>query len=223
MSDIVERYERNGFTVTISYDPECPSPRDDDCPGARLVLFHSQYTFPNDAGLDTDDYEGWADMAAHLRSDHGALFVMAVYMIDHSGLAFRVADLDAGNPFADPWDSGQLGFSYVTAKIWKDTQGTDWDGSDEQLAMARKLIANDVEQYGMYVNGECYSYTITDKHGDQVDDGCNNGIIGFEWVTEEANMDADHTDHTEHAVKCNGRLDRAAGTIVHGGPCPLHR
>jgi len=222
MSDIAERYQRNGFTVTISYDPDCPSPRDDESPGARLALFHRRYTFPDDAGLDRDNYESWADMAAHLRSDHGALYLMAVYMIDHSGLAFRTVEPDAGNPFfEDPgqWDSGIVGFGYVTAETWKETDGTEWAGSEEQLARARQLIRSDVEQYGMYVNGECYSYVITDEYGEQVDDGCCNGIIGMEWVTEEANMDA---DNREHVTKCNGRLDRAAGTIVHAGPCPLH-
>src|SRR5580693_6426933 len=150
MSDIVERYQRNGFTVTISYDPDCPSPREDESPGARLALFHRKYTFPNDADLNPDDYEGWADMAAHLRSDHDALYLMAVYMIDHSGLAFRTVEPSAGNPFfEDPgeWDSGIVGFAWIDAKIWADCRGTEWAGSDDQLAEARKLITSDVEQY----------------------------------------------------------------------------
>jgi hypothetical protein len=224
----VDKHERNGFTVTIEYDPDCPSPRDDDSPGAQLALFARHYTFPNDPGLDPEDFTGWADMAACLRREHGAVHIMAVHMMDHSGLYFRASDLGTGSAFPeDPgrWDSGCIGFAYVDREVWEDTQGTDWQNAftagpeayAEQARMARSLIISDVEQYGMYVNGECFAYTVTDRYGEILDDCA--GFIGIEYATSEADMAA---DWLKHVAKCSGELDRTAGQITHTGPCPLH-
>lgn len=210
----LDTFIANGFTVEIVQDQDTQSPRDDMTHGCELVYGHRQYDFPNDAGLALEDFDGWTEVASHLRNE-GALLVLPVAMIDHSGLAFRVGTSFAEDPGG--WDSGQIGVAYVTPQNWADTQGTKWTGSDEQIAQATRLITSDVEVYGQYVNGETYGYRITDEYGELIDDCW--GFIGYDTVTGEAKEAA---GHEEHEIKCNGRLDRAAGEIVHDGPCPLH-
>jgi hypothetical protein len=187
-------YERNGFTVTIEYDQDCASPRDDESPSCKLVLAHRQYDLPNDASVNFGDFTGWAEVAQHLRDEHGALYLLAVYMIDHSGVALRVSG--GGNPFwEDPgeWDSGQLGWAYITAETWRDCTGREifWPASQADQQRARELITADVEQYGAYLNGECFGYRVTDQYSKELD-SCW-GIIGYEWAEQEANMSADQS------------------------------
>jgi hypothetical protein len=107
--------------------------------------------------------------------------------------------MGAGNPFRDPWDSGQLGLAYITPEIWADCDGTDWDGSAEQLAQAQRMIEAEVETYGFWLNGETYAYAVTDEHGSERADCC--GFLGWEAVTEAANEAADGLEHTAATVR----------------------
>lgn len=207
---LIERRKVNGFTVEISYDPDASSPRDDD-PGTEMVLYHRQYTFPNDAGIDLDLYGGWTEIADVL-TRCGALYILPVYMLDHSGVALSVRD------FGDPWDSGQAGVAYVTRDIWKDTQGAEWTGSDEDRAQAAAMIKADVELYGSYVNGECYWYRVLDWDGEEME--ASHGFIGWEHAEAAATEAA---EGLTHEPKCTGTLDRRTGTITHDRECPVHQ
>ena len=209
--------EVNGWIVEIYPDQDATSPRDDDSPGCGLVMSARGWDFPNDAGVDLDLFSSWQEVARHLAATVGALVTVPVYMIDHSGIAFR-----AGNDFGDcdpgGWDSGQVGVAYVTPQIWADTQGTPWTGSDADAEQARRLIAGDVEIYGQYVNGETCGYTITDPvDGEQVD-ACW-GIYGYSDAEQEAKAAA---EALTHEPKCTGALNHRTGQIEHAGACPIH-
>jgi hypothetical protein len=182
---MTESYERGGYTITISYDPGVPDPRGDFA-GCGLVLSHRRYSWPNDAEISFGIFDGWEDVAAELRMHHGALVIMPVWMIDHSGTTMRAAD---ENPFRDPWDSGQLGFAYITAETWAMTQGAAWEGTDEQVAQARKLIEDEVETFGEWCAGETYQYEITSPDGDQA--GACSGYIGWDSAVSAADAEAD--------------------------------
>ena len=204
----------NGFTVEIHYDQDGESPRG-WTHGCELAYSHRRYDFPNDAGVNFDDFGGWAEIAEHLTETEGALVVLPVNMIDHSGLAFRVG---RGFP-EDPggWDSGQIGLAYVTPKNWEETQGTPWTGSEADQEQARRLIESDVETYGQYVNGEVYGYVIKDFDGEQVESLW--GMYGYDYAEQEA---ADVARGLTHEAKCSGTLNRHSGELEHEGPCALH-
>jgi len=209
--------EVNGFTVEIFPDEDASSPRDDDSPGCGLVMAARSWDFPNDAGVNFDDFGGWAEIAEHLTTAEGALVVAPVYMIDHSGIALR-----AGRDFSDcdpgDWDSGQAGLAYVTPQIWADTQGQPWTGSEADREQAYRLITGDVETYGQYVNGEVYGYTITDPIDGEEVEACW-GIYGYSEAEDEAKQVA---ESLTHEPKCTGTLNHRSGQVEHAGACPLH-
>ncbi len=216
----ISKNEINGFTVEIYPDEDASSPRDDDSPGCRLALSHQRYDLPNDAGVNFDAFGGWDAVAAYITETEAALIVVPVYMIDHSGLA-----LQAGHDFsdADPgqWDSGQVGFAYVTPQIWQDTQGPPWTGSEEDREQARRLIAGDVEVYGYYLNGDVYGYTVTDPADGEEVDACW-GFYGSESAEQAATASA---ASLTHEPKCSGTLNTRTGQIEHAGhgkACSLH-
>ncbi len=213
----LESHVINGWTVEIYPDEDATSPRDDDSPGCRLIMSHRQYTFPNDAGVDLDLFGSWQEVARHVEATENALVVVPVYMIDHSGVAFRAGQDFGGQDFGG-WDSGQVGIAYVTPQIWVDTQGRAWTGSDADREQAHWLIVGDVETYGQYVNGEVYGYTVTDPiDGEQV--SARRGFFGYDDAESEAKATA---EGLAHEPKCTGALNHRTGQVEHGIACPFH-
>lgn len=211
----LDTQEINGFRVEIDQDQDPMSPRDDDSPGARLVMWGKNYDFPNDAGIDIGSYYGWAAIEQMLQERDDVLVTAPIWVYDHSGIAFKTGERTY--PFDDRWDSAQCGVAYVDRKTWADCMGTEWTGSDEQRQQALKLIAGDVETYGQYVNGEVYGYTVTDPADGEVVDSCW-GFYGWDYVVAEATAAA---ENAVRQVKCSGELNRLTGQVEHGKACEL--
>ena len=70
--------------------------------------------------------------------------------------------------FSCPWDSGQVGFIFVTrAQLLKEYGGLRV--TKEVLAKAEKVLQGEVETYDTYLRGEIYGYTIEDPEGNDGD------------------------------------------------------
>lgn len=64
----------------------------------------------------------------------------------------------------DPWDSGYLGFAYITReKAMKNGAPRKW----RQWASER--IQSEVSVYDTYLQGECCGYVVEDDNGEEVD------------------------------------------------------
>jgi hypothetical protein len=112
-----------------------------------------------------DDAQVWA--LDHLYKTH---LVLSLYMYEHGGVALKCS------PFSRPWDSGQVGYMYAShEEIVKEYGSLD-------IERAKKLLIGEVEEFSMYVNGECYYYVIKDGQG-IVLDSCG-GYLGFDNVLE---------------------------------------
>ena len=183
----VDTFTEDGYTITISADPDTENPRTSAAHRCELAMSHRKYDWPNDAEIDFGSFGGWDEIAEELRNNHGAVAVTTVCAYDHGEISFTTGERTGC--FADPWDSGVAGLAYVTRENWKETQGTGWTGSDEQIARAREMIASDVAVYGQWANGECFSYTVTDAAGEEL--AYLGGIIGLDNATEEAREAAD--------------------------------
>ena len=86
--------------------------------------------------------------------------------------------------FSCKWDSGQVGYIFVSYEdIIKEYGKLD-------IEMATKVLKGEVEEYSQYINGEVYGYQIYNKE-EQYDcpdsiDSCW-GFIGDEYIKEEVN------------------------------------
>lgn len=77
--------------------------------------------------------------------------ILPVYLLDHSIVKYSV------NSFNDPWDSGKVGFIYVSHDAIKKEFG---DISDETLNIAKKQLEGEVETYSHWANGEVYGFKL---------------------------------------------------------------
>lgn len=179
-----EKYERNGLTVTIHYDESPESPREWDNVG-KMICSHRRYTL-GDEQFNSDDYEGWDDLKAHLIAE-GAAIILPLGLYDHSGISMYVGDQH------DTWDGGQVGFIYCTQKQIDE----DWDGDKEK---AEECLRGEVKTYNEYLTGEVYGFTVENpKTGEEVDSLW--GIYGVEYAKEEANDIADAYKHPQYVTE----------------------
>lgn len=81
-----------------------------------------------------------------------------IYMYRHGGLALSTS------PFDSHWDSGQAGFAYV-----KKSEIKNMISDEDPEEFAQRLIKNGLNQYGAYLNGDAFGYTVEDDAGERYD------------------------------------------------------
>jgi hypothetical protein len=103
------------------------------------------------------------------------VLMLPLYLYDHSGITMNTTGFSCG------WDSGQVGFIYVTKYQLKQEYGISkvmpihWKKAEERLKA-------EVKVYDRYIRGDVYCYTIHDKNEDIVVDSLG-GL--YEDSTEE--------------------------------------
>lgn len=139
--------ERIGdFEISIVYDENAESPRTAWDNATKMVCFHGRYTLGDEHGYSHNDYNSWQEMAAAIIEDEKPLIIKPLYMYDHSGITISTGG------FSCPWDSGQIGFVYITQKE-VDTIGLDTDRLDE-------ILEGEVEDYDKYLRGEVFGFKV---------------------------------------------------------------
>lgn len=94
--------------------------------------------------------------------------VMPLYLMDHSGLAMQTTS------FNDPWDSGQVGWVYVSKEdVLKAFGAEKMTGALRKKA--EDVLRGEVAEYDAYLRGECYGFELY-KNG-ELSDSCW-GFIG---------------------------------------------
>lgn len=177
---------KNGITVIID---ECllesiPSNFFEEYPAwFRYALHHGRYDLGQyENSLDQYAYSNWEEYKKALIDTYAPLFIFPVYMLDHSGLAFSIT------PFSNKWDSGQIGWAYLTEDDVLDiAKITDEPVTKES---AEKLLLKELNAYESYCNGTAYYVCIIDKNGRSStytdffgDDFNTNGIV--DMIPEE--------------------------------------
>lgn len=154
------------LTLRIEHDTDPESPRDWDNLGT-MVCWHRRYKLGDEQpNCRPDEFE----------IPKGAIY-LPLYLYDHSGITMNTIG------FSCPWDSGQVGWIYVTREKVLEEYG--WD---RLTATGRKQIEtylrSEVETYDQYLQGDVWGYVIEDEDGEQVD-SCW-GFYGREYAEQEA-------------------------------------
>ncbi len=178
----------NGKKLEIYRDNHPDSPRNWDNM-AEMALFHSKYDLGDDVPFSHDQFDGWAEMREYIKNELDAVAVLPVYLYDHGNITIST------EPFNNPFDSGQIGFIYITEDHLED-MGHDEIPDTEKL---KDWMQGDVDTYRQYLEGEVYGFKLyeTSKcdHGHEhkeEQDSCW-GFYGTEW---EENGLLDHLPDT---------------------------
>lgn len=205
MSNVAERFEVDGLKVKICWEEDArfADPRDCDNLGT-MVCWHPDYIL-GDAQLGgsggavdnlfttengRSDFSGMEAVERYL-SFTGALCIMPLYLLDHSGLSIRAG---SPSPFDSPkvradhrgaamgFDTTMVGFIYTTRERIAELCG------DAELDIQEALNA-EVKEYNSWLSGEVYYYVVEDEDG-EILDSCG-GFIGSDHVMSEARAAAE--------------------------------
>lgn len=118
------------------------------------------------------------DAIASVICDH--YHILPLYLYDHSGLSMNTGG------FHCPWDSGQVGYIFVSHEKAK----KEWAADADPL----KGLRQEVETYNDYLTGQVFGYVIKDADGSDLGilgDSCW-GYYGNDYCIEEAKAVAEH-------------------------------
>jgi len=198
----VEKYERNGLIVKIIEDTDPMNPRVDWDNAGTMICSHRNYTL-GDEQFNSDDYDGWDDLKKYLIEWREAVIILPLDLYDHSGITMYIPG-DGGYRQHEAWDSGQVGFIYITqADIDK-----DWTG-DDRNEQAEKCLRAEVKTYDQYLTGQVYGFDITNPKNGECVDSCW-GFFGQDYCVTEANDVADNFVHPHDAAYAKNAV------IIHG-------
>lgn len=176
--------------LLVAPDEDCENPREHTNVSV-MWFFHGRHSNLGDKkDVKSEDFDGWEEMAEHLRTEEGALHIAPVFMYEHSG---RSLSLGA---FGDRWDSGQLGLMWTTKEKLAETVGED--ATDEQIMKAYEA---ELEEYNRWIEGDCWWYRLVSPPP------------GFD--PEAAGMSIDYDKWTEEDT-CGGFLgydDKESGLL----------
>lgn len=170
MSEALETLEKAGYTARLCQDEDPMSPKEWNTFGT-LVTWHRNYTFQEDGAKTFGKSASFLETAK--REDY---VYIPVSMIDHSGISLYEG---TGTHACDPggWDSGQVGFMYVTKEKARKEYGRQY------MKKSLSMLRCELKTWNQYVTGDVYCYAIEDAGGEVID-SCG-GFYGFEDAKAE--------------------------------------
>lgn len=166
----------HGLTLSIISDESPESPRE-WCNASLLWCWHRRYNLGDDKAERRP-----RDPCTTIRELRRAVgeelcAVLPLHLYDHTGITMRCA------AFGDPWDSGQVGWGFVTMA----TARKEWPhlAKPALRKMAADCIRAEVETYDQFLTGDVYGYVIEDEDedGDKLD-SCW-GFFGLDYAKQE--------------------------------------
>lgn len=170
MHDPVYEELHQGHIIKIYHDPDAESPREWSNLGT-LICWHRRYRLGDghqydcpEAFLrelaDVSDQSNLSMDPLRERAERKAV-ILPVFLYDHSGLAMNTIG------FHCPWDSGQVGYVYVTLEAVREEFGAK-RVTRALRAKAEDILRGEVVNYDAYLGGRVYGYVI-EQDGEEVD------------------------------------------------------
>ena len=191
--------ERSGYKHTIRLYPDTfaddPRSWDNLC---KFALNMRRYDLANDfEWLDFGDYNGFSEVLEAVLERENIVAYRAVWGYSHGGL---VLSLSRAGQFSCRWDSGQVGYIFVTEESMLENFPSL--SKEEWERQADEWIDAEFETYNAYVKGDVYFYSVT---GDLVEDSCS-GFYSAEDAIEHAENEINACINADLVKADNGSL-----------------
>jgi len=163
---------KDGHILQIFQDTWAESPRSWDNLGT-MAIFHTRYNFGDEVNFSSDDFGGWVQMKEHIENNLKAGVCIPIYLYDHGGIAINTEG------FACPWDSGQVGYIYVTEAKLKEEYNVS-ELTQELLDKAKNTLEEEVKIMNRYIMGDVYGFQLVIKESEKEEkiiDSCS-GFYG---------------------------------------------
>lgn len=192
----VERFTYRGCEIIIENDEHSESPRDWENLGT-MICFRGRCRLGDAHDLLQHQFSGWEDLKRYLTEVHGPAMFLPIYMYEHGGRELST------EPFSCPWDSGQVGWIFVTGERMRAEYGENPD-----METVEKALIQEVATYNQWISGDVYGYLVKGpadawcpecghKFERKILDSCR-GIYGEENARRQAKavVDAEFPEET---------------------------
>ena len=137
------------------------NPREDDNL-TKMICFSRLYTIGDIHCYRHQNQTGWAEIEKAIIKEENVAIILPLYLFDHSGITIST------KPFNCPWDSGRIGFVYITKQsIYKEYNTKRITKAIREKAIA--VLEAEVKTYDKYISGDVWGYRITDENDSEVD------------------------------------------------------
>lgn len=147
--------ENDKYKMEIFNNLDPTNPRDFDNLGT-MVCFHNRYHLGDTTELNSSDFSNWDELETYLYKTEEALIAIPIFLYNHSSLAINTTG------FSCPWDSGQIGFIYVSKTIIKNEYNCKRI-SRKLNDKVKQILCSEVDLYNDYLGGNVYGFSVTDK------------------------------------------------------------
>ena len=184
------------LTIKIIPDEFANDPRDWGSLFGTMSFFHRRH----DLGTPEKDAEAWFkepdDLREFFRMQGSNVIRLPVYMYEHSGIT-----LSCG-PFSCPWDSGQLGYIWITKdqakKEFMTRRGEKIKRfTKKQEKRTLELLQGTIKTMDQWITGDVYGWVVEDEDGEVLESvwgywGCDEKDGSKNYILGEARSAADH-------------------------------
>ena len=184
MDNTIETMENDTVNIKIYQDEDAQSSREWDNLGT-MVCWHRNYVLGDKEHLFPKDFD--LEEINRLLKELDIAVILPLYLYDHSGITMSTSN--STYPFNCPWDSGCVGFIYVTKTALR-KELSKQRLSKKSLEYAKRVLLQEVETYDEYLTGQVYGYVIEDKSGEHLD-SCW-GFYGYNYCNQEAESAAEY-------------------------------
>lgn len=170
MSEAVYYLEKyRGMKIEAMQDLNPEDPRECDNFG-NMICFHKRYELGDVHSMTIEELRQEVD-----RQDTIAL---PIFMLDHSGITIGTS------PFGCPWDSGQLGYIYVTHDEIKRELRVE-EITPQIEAQVVRMLESIIKEYDYFVRGEIWLVWAEDENGEMLEPPfVNVGPVGDDALSE---------------------------------------
>lgn len=153
-------YTLGNKTLAILHDDCAESPRSSMDNLGTMACAHGRYTLgdPNKTEKIIGSKKPHAVQSFIKRKD---VISLPIYMYDHSGITIKTT------PFSCPWDSGLVGYIFVTKETVRKEFGIN-RVTKEWVEKIKGYLNSEVETYDIFLRGEMYGFRI-EENGEEVD------------------------------------------------------
>jgi len=174
----METEEYKGYTITIKQDEDPVNPREEWDNLGTMICFHGRYRLGDKHDLKHEDFKGWSHLKKYIKNKLKGHIILPLYAYEHSGITMNTTG------FSCSWDSGQVGFIYITAEKIRQEYSA--------IRISKKLkervtgyLVGEVETFDQFLTGDVWGYTVSKEDDENVDDSCW-GFFGDKYCLEEA-------------------------------------
>ena len=165
-----------GYIINIKDDPDPSDPRTEFANITNMFCCHKRYKLGDERVSDAysrGSYNSWDEMEADIIKQEKVAVILPLYLYDHSGITIRTT------PFSCRWDSGQIGFVWITKEQAKKDLGIKYF-TKKALQKVTEAIKAEVSLYDDFLTGNVYGYEIVKPDNtDNVLESCW-GYYGYE-------------------------------------------